>query len=201
MRNASISHDVSAVVPQPIDGPGVVGKLGDLTLTAVALEHRCTTYGYRLDEPDGVSVVPERLVQAGIGGPDVGVLLEQGWIDGPNGRVTADDVTVARKGQSMAFVMDTVMCDGALELADGVDLLVSESTYLHEHIDLALQYSHMTARQAGELASASGARRLLLTHFSARYPDASVMGDEARQYHDDVVVAEDLVPVPVPPRR
>jgi len=201
LRNASISHDVSAVVPQPIDGPGVIGRLGDLTLSAVALEHRCTTYGYRLDEPDGVSVVPERLVETGVSGPDVGVLLKQGWIDGPKGRVLADDVTVARKGQSMAFVMDTVMCNGALELADGVDLLISESTYLHEHLDLAIEYSHMTARQAGELAAAAGARRLVLTHFSARYSDASVMGDEASRYHDDVVVAQDLVPVAVPRRR
>ncbi|MDB2391550.1 ribonuclease Z [Acidimicrobiaceae bacterium] len=200
MRHASISHDVSAVAPQPIDGPGVIGRLGDLTLRAVPLEHRCTTYGYRLDEPDGLSVVPERLAKTGIGGPDVGVLLEQGWFDGPNGRVTRDDVTITRKGQSMAFVMDTVMCDGALELADGVDLLVSESTYLHEHAPLAAEYRHMTARQAGELAAAAGARRLVLTHFSARYPDASVMGDEASQFHNDVVVAEDLVPVAVPSR-
>ncbi|MCO4833607.1 MAG: hypothetical protein KC481_08105, partial [Acidimicrobiaceae bacterium] len=145
-------------------------------------------------------VVPERLAETGIGGPDVGVLLEQGWFDGPNGRVTRDDVTITRKGQSMAFVMDTVMCDGALELADGVDLLVSESTYLHEHAPLAAEYRHMTARQAGELAAAAGARRLVLTHFSARYPDASVMGDEASEFHNDVVVAEDLVPVAVPSR-
>ncbi len=200
MRNASISHDVSAVVPQPIQGPGVIGQLGDLALTAVALEHRCTTYGYRLDEPDGLSVVPERLAESGITGPDVGRLLDQGWIDGPNGRVTREQVTKPRKGQSMAFVMDTVLCDGALELAQGVDFLVCESTYLHEQLELARQYSHMTARQAGELAAEAGARRLLLTHFSARYPDASVMGHEASQYHDDVVVAEDLIPVAVPPR-
>ncbi|MGK0225278.1 MAG: ribonuclease Z, partial [Thermoproteota archaeon] len=200
MRNISISHDVSAVVPEPIDAPGIVGTLGSFTLSAVALEHRCTTYGYRLDEPDGVSVVPERLAQTGVSGPDVGVLLAQGWIDTPQGRITADDVTIPRKGQSMAFVMDTVMCDGALELAEGADLLVCESTYLHEHLDLATEYRHMTARQAGQLAAAAGARRLLLTHFSARYSDASVMGDEASRYHDDVVVAQDLVPVAVPKR-
>jgi len=200
MRNASIAHDGSEVVPQPIDAPGVVGRLGDLALSAAALEHRCTTYGYRLDEPDSVSVDAAKLADAGVQGPDVRVLLDQGWIDTDDGRVTADQVTVPRKGQSFAFVMDTVLCDGAAELADGVDLLVCESTYLHEHLDLARSYAHMTARQAGELAAAAGARRLLLTHFSARYSDASVMGDEARHYHDDVIVAEDLAPVAVPPR-
>ena len=201
MRNASISHDVSAVVPQPIDAPGIIGTLGSLTLSAAVLEHRCTTYGYRLDEPDGVSVIPERLAEAGVSGPNVGVLLEQGWLDTPHGRITADDVTTPRKGQSMAFIMDTAMCDGALELAEGVDLLVCESTYLHEHLGLAIQYRHMTARQAGELAAMAGARRLVLTHFSARYSDASVMGEEASRYHDDVVVAQDLVPVAVPKRQ
>ncbi len=201
LRNASISHDVSAVVPRPVQGPGVLGEIGALTLSAVELDHRCTTYGYRLEEPDGVSVVPERLAEAGISGPDVRILLDQGWLDTPSGRVTRDQVTVPRKGQSMAFVMDTARCDGALELAAEVDLLVCESTYLHEHLDLAVQYRHMTARQAGELAAEAGARRLVLTHFSARYSDAAVMGHEARGYHDDVVVAEDLVPVAVPPRR
>ncbi len=200
MRSASIFHDTSAIVASPVDGPGIVGRLGDVTLRAVALEHRCTTYGYRIDEPDGLSVVPERLAATGVSGPDVGTLLNQGWLDTPDGRVTRDQVTVPRKGQSMAFVMDTGMCDGASELADGVDLLVCESTYLDEHRDLADEYRHMTARQAGELASSAGARRLLLTHFSARYGNASVMGDEARRYHDDVVVAEDLVAVAVPQR-
>lgn len=200
LRNASIFNDVDAVTAHPITTPGEIGRLGDLTLRSVALEHRCTTYGYRLDEPDGLSVVPERLAASGISGPDVGIVLEQGWLDTDNGRVTREDITTIRKGQSMAFVMDTALCEGAAELADGVDLLVCESTYLHEHLDLARDYLHMTARQAGELAASAGARRLLLTHFSARYPDTSVMGDEARAFHDDVVVAEDLVPVPVPPR-
>lgn len=200
MRNASISHDVSAVEPRPIDRPGPIGHLGELSLRAVALEHRCTTYGYRLDEADSVSVDRALLAETGVSGPDVGVLLDQGWVDGPTGRVTREQVTVPRKGQSFAFVMDTMLCDGAAELADGVDMLVCESTYLHQELELAQQYAHMTARQAGELAAAAGARRLLLTHFSARYQDASVMGDEAGQFHDDVVVAQDLVPVPVPPR-
>lgn len=200
MRSVSIFHDTSAVEPRPIDAAGPIGMLGKATLRAVALEHRCTTFGYRIDEPDGMRVVESALAGTGIEGPDVGVLLRQGWLDTPTGRVMRDEVTEPRRGQSMAFVMDTVLCDGALELADGVDLLVCESTYLHEHAELAEQYRHMTARQAGELAARAGARRLLLTHFSARYPDAAVMGDEAGRYHDDVVVAEDLVPVAVPPR-
>jgi len=198
LRAATIFHDTSAVVPMPIGSAGVVGGF---TLRVAELDHRCTTYGYRLQEPDGLRVLPERLAEVGVAGPDVGRLLEQGRLDTPAGTVVRDDVTETRPGQSVAFVMDTMLCDGALELAEGVDLLVCESTYLHEHVDLAREYRHLTARQAGELAHDAGARRLLLTHFSARYPDTAVLGEEARRHHDDVVVAQDLVPVAVPPRR
>jgi ribonuclease Z len=140
------------------------------------------------------------LAAAGISGPDVGRLIEQGWFDASAGRVTLDEVSIPKRGQAMAFVMDTAPCDGAVELARDVDLLVCESTFLSEHATLARDYRHMTARQAGELATAAGARRLVLAHFSARYPDNDVFGREAGRYHGDVHVAEDLGTIDVPPR-
>ena len=59
---------------------------------------------------------------------------------------------------------------------------------------------HMTARQSAELAAEAGARRLVLTHFSARYPNNQVFAEEARAYHGDVVAAEELETIQVPPR-
>ena len=84
----------------------------------------------------------------------------------------------------MAFVMDTLPCEGALELAKGVDMLVIESTYLHSEVELAEKYMHMTAHQAAELAAEAGVRRLVLTHFSARYPNNDVFAEEASEFHD-----------------
>ena len=67
--------------------------------------------------------------------------------------------------------------------------------------ELARAHFHLTARQAGWLAREAGARRLVLTHFSQRYPDARVFAEEAATVHDDVVAAEDFLRVPMPPRR
>ncbi len=200
MRKVSIFHDTSNLEPHPIEASGVVGTLGSLELRAQALEHRVTTFGYRLSEPDGISLDPKRLAEVGISGPDVGVLVDQGWFETESGRITIDRVSSPRRGQSMAFIMDTAPCAGAEELADGVDLLVCESTYLEEHRDLAAEYRHMTAAQTAQLATGAGARRLVLTHFSARYPDNEVFGAEASRYHDDVAVAEDLAVIDVPTR-
>jgi ribonuclease Z len=100
----------------------------------------------------------------------------------------------------VVFLMDTRPCPGATELARGADLLVCESTYLSSETKDAHANRHMTAAQAGRLAKEAGARRLLLTHFSQRYPLNAPFVEEAGAFHDDVVAATDLLRVPVPRR-
>lgn len=200
LHHASIFHDTSDIERRPIVAAGEQAVLGNLTLSAQKLEHRDATFGYRLDEPDGVSVDGALLAKTGVSGPEVGKLLEQGWIDGPSGRVETADVTVPKRGQSFAFVMDTMPCESILTLAKDVDMLVIESTYVHAELELAQKYKHMTARQSAEYATEAGARRLVLTHFSARYPNNEVFYEEASQYHDDVVVADELSVTPFPGR-
>jgi ribonuclease Z len=98
--------------------------------------------------------------------------------------------------------MDTRLCDAVYALADGVDLLVIEATFLNGEAELATRYGHLTARQAARVAQECGVRRLVLTHFSQRYTDAGQRyRDEAGDvYTGDLVVAEDLMRIPVPKR-
>jgi len=157
-------------------------------------------YGYRLVEPDGRRMLPERLDAFGVRGPDVGRLQREGTLRTAGGTVDLDDVSRPRPGQRFAFVMDTKPCAGAERLAPGVDLLVCEATFAERDRELAEAYLHMTARQAGELAASAGARRLVLTHFSQRYDDLSGHRSEALEEFGDVVVAVDLQRVAVPAR-
>ena len=97
--------------------------------------------------------------------------------------------------------MDTRLCDAIYGLADGVDLLVIEATFLTQDAELADQYGHLTARQAAQIAAQCGVRRLVLTHFSQRYVDTARHLDEAAEvFAGDIVIAEDLATVPVPRR-
>ena len=163
------------------------------------LLHRIETFGYRLVEPEGRTLLPDRLAAAGIAGPDIARLQ----LEGRFGGVRLEDVSVPRPGQSFAFVMDTAECGGAEELADGVDLLVAESTFSDSDSGLAAQYLHLTAGQAGALASTAGAGTLVLTHFSSRYVDASLLADQAaaRAGGAVVVAANDLDRIPLPQRQ
>jgi ribonuclease Z len=163
------------------------------------LNHRIETYGYRLVEPDGRTLLPGRLADAGIAGPDVGRLQREGSL----GAIRIEGVSVPRRGQRFAFVMDTAQCAGAEELADGVDLLVAESTFSDDDAELARQYRHLTAGQAGALAAGSGARTLLLTHFSSRYADVAPLAGQAsaRAAGTTVLAANDFDRIAFPDRR
>jgi ribonuclease Z len=171
------------------------------TLSAARLRHGADAVGWRIDEPAGRRMLPERLDAAGVHGPDVGRLQQEGSIVVDGRRVTLAEMSEERLPQSMAFVMDTAPCPGATLLAGGVDLLVCEATYAEADAALAEEYGHMTARQAGRLAAAAGARRLVLTHFSQRYRDVAGLVEEAAAEFAEVVAAEDLATIPLPPRR
>lgn len=202
LRHASSFYETAelAVVPIATDGQQIAIHGG--MLEARRLQHPVETYGYRLVEPDGHRMLPERLAAHGIAGPAIGELLRVGHLDVAGRRVTREQMSAPRPGQRFAFVMDTGLCDAVYDLADNADLLVIEATFLASEAALAAEVGHLTAGQAARVATECGVRRLVLTHFSQRYPDLDRFAAEAREYFaGDLVVAEDLTTVPVPPRR
>jgi ribonuclease Z len=214
LRHASAFHESVELLPEPVFGEGGPLKATGrektpFSLEAARLSHPVESYGYRLVEPDGRRILPERLRALGVSGPDVGRLQREGRLrlegdsegaDGP-GEITLGDVSETRRGQRVAFIMDTRLCEGVHALADGADLLVIEATFLDADAHLAEEHGHLTAAQAARVARQAGVRALVLTHFSQRYPDLDAHLSEARRHFDgEIVVAADLMRVPVPPR-
>ncbi|WP_370419223.1 ribonuclease Z [Streptomyces sp. QH1-20] len=200
LRYATAYRETVKLSQEPVSGPGgVLAAAPSYTLDARRLSHPVESYGYRLVEPDGRRMLPALLAERGIGGPDVGRLQREGVVGG----VTLDEVSEVRPGQRFAFVMDTRLCDGVYELAEGCDLLVIESTFLDEDEGLAVEHGHLTAGQAARVAAESGVRHLVLTHFSQRYGDPTVFEQQARAagFEGELTVARDLMRVPVPKRR
>jgi ribonuclease Z len=200
LRRASAAYETVEVREHPVGVDGPVDTWPGLELQARSLDHRIDTYGWRLQEPDGRRMLPAELAVRGVSGPDVGRLQRQGRLEVDGHQVLLEEVSEPRRGQAVAFVMDTRRCDAAVELARGVDLLVSESTYLDRERELAASYAHLTAAQAARTAADAGARRLVLTHFSQRHPDESVFADEAGAIFPQSHAARDLDRFVVPPR-
>ena len=201
LRYATAYRETVGITESPVAGAGLltVAEGPSYTLETHRLSHPVESYGYRLVEPDGRRMLPERLAAHGIKGPDVGRLQR----DGVLGDVTLDDVSEPRRGQRFAFVMDTRLCEGVHVLAEGCDMLVIESTFLDEDAELASDHGHLTAGQAAAVARDAGVRHLVLTHFSQRYPEPEEFERQARAagFEGELSVARDLLRVPVPKRR
>jgi ribonuclease Z len=204
LRYASAYRETVPIRQEPVTGDGPFAEGPGFVLEARRLSHPVESYGYRLAEPDGRRMLPERLAVYGIRGPAVGRLQRDGVLaTAEHGTVRLDQVSEVRRGQRFAFVMDTRMCDGVPALAEGCDLLVIESTFLNQDAELALEYGHLTARQAAGAAAEAGVRHLVLTHFSQRYDEPYIFEREARAagFDGELTVARDLMRVAVPKRR
>ena len=206
LRHAALFRDVVNLRERPVGGDGTVTAGPSFRLEARRLSHGVPAVGYRLVEPDGRRMLPGRLAAAGIGGRDVGRLQREGRLMSGDRVVTLEEVSEPRPGQRVAFIMDTRLCDAAFALAEGADMLVCESTFANAEAGLAREYGHLTAGEAGRIAAESGARLLVLTHFSQRYdhdPGGAqrLAGQAAAAFGGEVVLAADLERIPVPARR
>jgi ribonuclease Z len=206
LRHASLFRDrlrlrERRIGPGEPDGP--VADVSSFRLEARALSHSVPTVGYRLTEPDSRRMLPERLASFGVTGPDIGRLQREGLLVADGRTVTIEQVSEPRPGQRFAFIMDTRLCDAVFALADQADMLVCESTFANAEAALARDYGHLTAGQAGQIAAESGARMLVLTHFSQRYEHdggQQLAAQAAMAFGGPVVAAQDLDRIPVPSR-
>ncbi|MFJ3978385.1 ribonuclease Z [Streptomyces sp. NPDC090021] len=198
LRYATAYRETVPLLEEPVSEDGPVAQGASYVLQARRLSHPVESFGYRITEPDGRRMVPELLARHGIKGPDVGRIQREGRL----GEVTLEEVSEPRPGQRFAFVMDTRLCSGVDELAEGCDMLVIESTFLDEDERLATDHGHLTAGQAARAARDAGVRHLVLTHFSQRYTDPTAFERQARAagFEGELTVAADLMRVPLPKR-
>jgi phosphoribosyl 1,2-cyclic phosphodiesterase len=87
-------------------------------------------------------------------------------------------------GGSVAYISDHqqpmdgsfTVPDEALELADGVDLLIHDAQYTPDEFAVKTHWGHCTVEYAVEVARHAGAKRLALFHHDPGHDDTSVDG-------------------------
>ncbi len=94
-------------------------------------------------------------------------------------------------GKTFAFCSDTAPSQIVADCVRGVDLLYHEATFIEEHLVEAGSSNHSTAAQAAEIARQAGVGRLLLGHFSGRYPTVAQHLAEARAIFTETYAAEE----------
>jgi ribonuclease Z len=175
--------------------PGTFFESDDFTVTAFSVTHRGPDcLGYVFEGKARRPFLPEKADALGVPfGPERRDLVAGKEIILPDGkRVKPDDVLgPVQKGLKLVVVGDAGKTEDLLEVSRDADGLVIESTYLEEEAEMARQFSHLTARQAAELAVKAGVKKLILTHISRRYREKDVL-KEAQAIFPNTAVARDF---------
>lgn len=161
------------------------------TAHVTALDHGIPVLGIALEETSHLSVNKDRLERMGLragawlnelkqavrrrrpGDETIDVTTTDGATRALRVEPLALEILTRTPGQRLVYLSDLrhtpFNVERCLDLARGADLVICETAFLHEDRALARERFHLTARQAGEIARAAGARRLATFHVSPRY--------------------------------
>jgi ribonuclease Z len=166
--------------------PGVVYEDDEFIVKCGRLEHRVTAYGYRVEEKDRPGRFNvEKAAALGIpSGPLYGQLKRGETVTLSDGRQISGQELCGptEPGRKMAYCTDTIFCEGAVQLAQDVDVLIHEATFSHQDAQLAIDRLHSTSTMAAQVALAARVKTLIMTHFSPRYaPGNDIQLEDLRQ--------------------
>ena len=195
--------DIQEVKPGDVIRDAGSGMRDAYEICVFATEHGGGSVGYALKEHQRRGRFDvDKARAAGIPeGPLWGKLTKGETVQLPDGRTVGPEGIVGgnRPGRLVVFTGDTRPCAAVVDAAQGADLLIHEATFGEEEKERAKETGHSTAREAAQVALAAKARRLVLSHVSARYSiSAEELVKEARDVFKETVVAKDGMTVEVP---
>lgn len=165
------------------------------------LKHRVPTIGFLFVESDKPGTFEiQRAKRLGIEpGPLYGKLKAGKDITLPDGRTVEAKTMVGSPtpGRKIAVILDTRPCPGAYHLAKDTDFLIFDGTFAQTHHEEADASDHCTAAQAAKVAQKSNAKKLILTHISARYNETETLLSEAQPIFENTVIAYDGMEVEI----
>ncbi len=171
------------IVEMDHNAPRVILQTDKFHVTTFPLQHSMPTYGFifRQEEPllnlkpgvrDLYELSNEWCMRVKRGDD---LVLDSGVVV-PNSELAQR----LHSAHSYAYCCDTAYDESLVPTLRDVDLLCMESTFDNAFAAMAEQRQHCTAAQAATIASLAGVKRLLLTHFSARYKNLDPLLSEAQ---------------------
>ncbi len=176
---------------------GAILNQEEYMITAVKSNHAIKSYSYAfIEKPRPGRFYPKKAQDLGVPKGELWSKLQRGEeITLPDGKVVkpTDIMGPLRAGRKIVYTGDTKPFAGFAKFAADADLVIHESTFDDSLADKAEHDGHSTPSQAAEEAKAAGAKQLVLTHISARYPDASLLLEQAKRVFANTLVAEDFL--------
>ena len=147
-------------------------------------DHRIECYGFVFSEKKPLrKLIPEKAHEFKIpvtfynqlkNGEDYikndGTIVKNEWV-----------TTKGPKGKTYAYCADTKYDESIIPHIKDADLVYHETTYLDNMQDRAEERFHSTSKQAALIAKKANVKKLLIGHFSSKYPTLDEFEKEARE--------------------
>jgi ribonuclease Z len=165
------------------DQPEVILDNQDIIVETIPLDHRIACTGFLFKQKKrNRKLIKEKIEQLNIPIEYYTALKKGMDYTATNGTIIKNSMvtTAPESPKSYAFCSDTIYSEQYFKQISGADLLYHESTFLNDMLERAQSTYHTTALQAGQVALQTGAHKLLLGHFSARYKTLNEILEEAQ---------------------
>jgi len=180
--------------------PGVVLRTGGFRVRAAKAAHSVEAFAYVVEElPRPGVFYPEKAKALKIPEGRLWSRLQKGRPVVVGGkRIEPSEVTgPPRPGRKVGYSGDTRPSKALARFFSRCDLLIFDSTFRGSDREKAVERKHSTSLEAAELAKQAQVRKLVLTHFSARYTTVSSLVREARSIFPSTLAAADGLTVEV----
>lgn len=164
-------------------------------LLAFPLNHRVETFGFMIREKmPPHNVHKDAISRHGLSLTEIGTLKRGEDVLRPDGTVICNEEAayIPYQPRSYAYCSDTAPFSELPGWIRGVNLLYHEATFPASMSEMASKTFHSTTVQAAQTALDAGAHRLIVAHYSSRFPSVDFYLDEIRSVFPAADLAHDL---------
>ena len=188
-----ILYDINYVVLE-MTSPEVVYENRNVELLAFPLNHRVETFGYIIREKmPQFNVHKDAIAKYDLTLSEIGTLKR-------GEDVVREDMVIANSEaayrpynpRSYAYCSDTAPFPELAQWVKGVSVLYHEATFPAEMSEMAAKTFHSTTLEAARCAQDAGVGRLLVGHYSSRYPSVDFYLDELRSVFPESYLTRDM---------
>ena len=188
-----ILYNINYVVLE-MTSPEVVYENRNVELLAFPLNHRVETFGYIIREKmPQFNVHKDAIAKYDLTLSEIGTLKR-------GEDVVREDMVIANSEaayrpynpRSYAYCSDTAPFPELAQWVKGVSVLYHEATFPAEMSEMAAKTFHSTTLDAANCAKEAGAGRLLVGHYSSRYPSVDFYLDELRSVFPESYLTRDM---------
>ncbi len=160
---------------------------GAYVVKVINNNHKSNSFSFMFQEKDSIRFDKEKSLKLGLKGRMFKEIQEKGKLNG----IHLEDITYIKRGVKIVYSGDTMYCKDLINFSKHADILIHESTFSEKEEKEAKEKFHSTSKDAALIAKEADVKQLILTHFSARYKDESILCREAEQYFKNVLCAYD----------